>query len=96
MIFVEYEKLKKTKFFENYQKALRREQCLEVPKNIKKIKIQNKIYYCCECSEELIERKNGKYIFSEELNASFLKEIRIKCPCGKVNIFKVVQSERFR
>lgn len=86
-----YEKLSKTKFFENYQKALKKELSLEIVETVntsEEILKQEEIYNCTQCNEILIERKHGKYIFSEELNASFLKEIRIKCSCGKVNIFK--------
>ena|GEM_PF-3906648 len=80
-----YEKLSKTKFFESYQKALNKELSLEI---VETVNTNEKVYRCTQCNEILIERTNGKYIFSEKLNASFLKEIRIKCPCGKVNIFK--------
>jgi len=86
-----YEKLSKTKFFENYQKALNKELSLEIVETVntnEKVIKQEKVYRCTQCNEILIERTNGKYIFSEKLNASFLKEIKIKCPCGKVNIFK--------
>ncbi|MGL5623184.1 hypothetical protein [Cetobacterium sp.] len=86
-----YEKLSKTKFFENYQKALKKELSLEIVETVntnENVLKQEKIYSCTQCNKILIERKYGKYIFSEKLNASFLKEIRIKCPCGKVNIFK--------
>lgn len=86
-----YEKLKETKFFENYQKALRKELSIETVKAIKtpeKVVKCEKNYSCISCGKILINRRNGQYIFSEELSASFLKEIRIKCFCGKVNIFK--------
>lgn len=86
-----YEKLKETKFFENYQKALRKELSIETVKAVKtpeKVVKCEKIYSCSNCAKILINSMNGKYIFSEELNASFLKEIRIKCTCGKVNTFK--------
>ncbi len=89
-----YEKLKETKFFENYQKALKgelvlvKESCEVI---IKGEKIQpkiNKKYLCVECGKVLIEENSEKYIIDKELKVSFLKEIRAKCLCGKVNVFK--------
>lgn len=81
---MDYEKLEKTKFFENYKKALKGELIL-VSQPIKK---NCEIFDCKACGKVLVEQKENKYIFDEDLRASFLKEIRIRCICGKVNIFK--------
>lgn len=79
-----YEKLKKTKFFENYEKSLKGELILKS----EPVKSNHEIYSCRSCGKILFEEKENKYIFSSELSGTFLKEIRIKCICGKVNIFK--------
>ncbi|MGL5624740.1 hypothetical protein [Cetobacterium sp.] len=79
-----YEKLKKTKFFENYEKSLKGELILKS----EPVKSKHEIYSCGSCGKILVERKENKYILDDELKGSFLKEIRIKCICGKVNIFK--------
>lgn len=79
-----YDKLKQTKFFESYQKALKGELVL-TPQPVKS---KHEIYSCKSCGKVLFEQKENKYIFDDELNGTFLKEIRIKCICGKVNTFK--------
>lgn len=79
-----YEKLEKTKFFENYKKALTGELILKSGP----VKSQNEISNCGSCGKILFEQKENKYIFDDRLSGSFLKEIRIKCICGKVNTFK--------
>ncbi|MGL4864696.1 MAG: hypothetical protein ACRC4T_16500 [Cetobacterium sp.] len=79
-----YEKLEKTKFFENYKKALTGELILKS----EPVKSKNEIYTCGSCGKILFEQKENKYIFDDELSGSFLKEIRVKCICGKVNTFK--------
>lgn len=79
-----YEKLSKTKFFENYQKALKGELVL----TSQPVKRKKEIFSCGSCGKILIEQKENKYIFDSELKGSFLKEIRIKCTCGKVNTFE--------
>lgn len=89
-----YEKLKETKFFENYQKALKGELVLVKESSgilIREEKIRpknDKKYLCVECGKVLIEENSEKYIIDKELKVSFLKEIRAKCLCGKVNVFK--------
>ena len=89
-----YEKLKETKFFENFQKALKGELVLVKESSgilvrEEKIKPKNdKKYLCVECGKVLIEENGEMYIIDKELKVSFLKEIRAKCLCGKVNVFK--------
>ncbi|MGL5918132.1 MAG: hypothetical protein ACRCYM_02695 [Cetobacterium sp.] len=81
---MEYKNLEKTKFFENYKKALTGVSVLKYEPT----KSKNEIFTCGSCGKILFEQKEDKYIFDNKTNATFLKEIRIKCQCGKVNTIK--------
>ena len=80
---MEYEKLKKTKFFENFEKSFKGELVLESQPT----KESNKTYTCVACGKIILEYNQGKYIVDESVGAILQVEKRIRCTCGKVNIF---------
>ncbi|MGL4863145.1 MAG: hypothetical protein ACRC4T_08505 [Cetobacterium sp.] len=80
---MKYEELKRTKFFENFEKAFKGELILESQPT----KEKNRIYTCVACGRIILEYREGKYIIDESIGAILQKEKRVKCICGKVNIF---------
>ena len=81
---MKYKYLSKTKFFENYKKAINGELVLVSQSTNKK----ERIFTCSSCGKIILEYREGKYIVDEGLMANLSKEKRVRCICGKVNIFK--------
>ena len=87
-----YEKLKKTKFFENYEKALKGDLILQSESSInlnkESLGKKQRIFTCGSCGKVILEYDEGKYIVDESIMANLNKEKRVRCTCGRVNIFK--------
>lgn len=81
---MKYKNLSKTKFFENYKKAINGELVLVS----QPVQTKERVFPCSSCGKIILEYKEGKYIVDEGLMANLSKEKRIRCICGKVNIFK--------
>lgn len=81
---MKYKNLSKTKFFENFEKAYKGELILET----QPIGEKNRIYTCIACGKIILEYREGRYIVDESIYANLQSIKRIRCICGKVNIFK--------
>lgn len=80
---MKYEELKRTKFFENFEKAFKGELILET----QPIREKNRIYTCIACGKIILEYREGRYIVDESIYANLQSKKRIRCTCGKINIF---------
>lgn len=77
-----YKNLEKTKFMEGYQKTVNGD-----IKPTKAITRNSKVYVRESCKRVLMEHREGKYIIEDNIMANIGKEKRIRCICGKVNVY---------